>query len=296
MRDLVDKTYQIPYPSTGAETLLKRIEYIHSAENLDIIIPNFDAEILPFIKLQEKLRSMGINTFLPSEDQFEERQKINLEDFGKRHKLHVPAGSFVYSSSEIEAATAELGYPLVVKGKYYDAYIAHNLQQAIDYFNRIVSAWGGPVILQEFIKGTEFNVIGLGDGEGKTIAAVPIRKQYITDKGKAWGGISINDKKMLDLTHKFVSSTKWKGPFELELMKNNSSEFVVLEINPRIPAWVYLAVGVGQNIPELLARLALGEKPEPLDHYDIGKMFIRYSWDMIVDIDDFHQLTTYGEL
>ena len=79
-------------------------------------------------------------------------------------------------------------------------------------------------------------------------------------------------------------------------MKNSANEFVILEINPRIPAWVYLAVGVGQNIPELLVRLALGEKPEPLDHYDIGKMFIRYSWDMIVDIDDFHHLTTYGEL
>ena len=34
MRDLVDKVYQIPYPSVGHETLLSRLEYIHSREKL----------------------------------------------------------------------------------------------------------------------------------------------------------------------------------------------------------------------------------------------------------------------
>ena len=77
------------------------------------------------------------------------------------------------------------------------------------------------IIIQQHIKGTEYNVTGLGDGKGKTIAAVPMRKQYITDKGKAWGGISIGDKEMLELTDKFVKSTKWRGGFELELMKSD---------------------------------------------------------------------------
>ncbi len=39
--------------------------------------------------------------------------------------------------------------------------------------------------------------------------------------------------------------------------------FISSEINPRIPAWVYLAVGAGQNIPEALVNLALGKKVEP---------------------------------
>jgi carbamoyl-phosphate synthase large subunit len=296
MHDLVDKTYHIPYPSSGADNLMQRLEYIHSEESLDMIIPNFDAEIFPFIKLQEKLKSMGINTFLPTEKQFEERQKINLPQFGKKYGLDVPESHSVYSLSEMALAIEKTGLPVVIKGKYYDAYIAFNQQQATDYFNKIITGWGGPVILQEYIKGTEFNVIGLGDGKGNTVAAVPIRKQYITDKGKAWGGISISDKKMLDLTHKFVSATKWRGPFELELMKNESKQFIILEINPRIPAWVYLAVGVGQNIPEALVNLALGKDVKPFEKYDVGKMFIRYSWDMIVDVKEYQHLSTYGEL
>jgi carbamoyl-phosphate synthase large subunit len=139
-------------------------------------------------------------------------------------------------------------------------------------------------------------VTGLGDGKGNTIAAVPMRKQYITDKGKAWGGISISDHKILDLTKKFISETRWQGGFELELMKNKDNEFYILEINPRIPAWIYLAVGVGQNIPEALVNLAMGKDVKPFDTYQIGKMFIRYAYDMIVDLEEFQQISTAGEL
>jgi carbamoyl-phosphate synthase large subunit len=66
MHQLVDKTYQIPYPTAGIETLFSRLEYIQSQENLDVIIPNFDAELYSFIKLSPKLKKMGINTFLPT--------------------------------------------------------------------------------------------------------------------------------------------------------------------------------------------------------------------------------------
>ena len=92
------------------------------------------------------------------------------------------------------------------------------------------------------------NVVALGDGKGNTIGAVPMRKQYITDKGKAWGGITIDDPKLIEITHKIMRETKWRGGMELELIRTNSNEYYIIEINPRIPAWVYLAVGAGQSI------------------------------------------------
>jgi len=164
------------------------------------------------------------------------------------------------------------------------------------HFNKISAKWGLPIIIQEFAHGSEYNVTGVGDGNGNTLSAVPMRKQYITDIGKAWGGIAITDSKLLDLTHHFIKKTKWRGAFELELMKNKDGEFYLLEINPRIPAWVYLAVGVGQNIPELIVNLALGKDVEPITTFNAGKMFIRYSWEMIVDLEEFEKISTTGEL
>jgi carbamoyl-phosphate synthase large subunit len=296
MHDIVDRTYQIPYPTAGTDLLLERITYIHEKESLDVIIPNFDAELYSFIKLESKLKSMGINTFLPSLEQFEERLKVNLPEFGKKYNMHVPKSEAIYKVSDFSKFKDDFDWPIVVKGKHYDAKIAYNNEQLQSHFNKISAKWGLPIIIQEFAHGSEYNVTGVGDGHGNTISAVPMRKQYITDIGKAWGGIAITDEKLLELTRNFIKDTKWRGGFELELMKNKEGEFYLLEINPRIPAWVYLAVGVGQNIPEIIVNLALGNDVKPITTIKAGKMFIRYSWEMIVDLEEFEKISTTGEL
>ncbi|MCE1167658.1 MAG: ATP-grasp domain-containing protein [Sphingobacteriia bacterium] len=296
MDDIVDVVYHVPYPGAGLEALYERISYIHSKERIDVIIPNFDAELYSYIKLEERLKQLGIALCLPTMQQFEERQKVNLSDFGERYGINVPKSMVVNDLSDLPEVGKRFDYPVVVKGKYYDAGIAYNSEQVRSYFLKLSARWGVPVIIQEFIHGAEFNVTGLGDGTGETIAAVPMRKQYITDKGKAWGGISISDERMLQMTRDFIKKTKWRGGFELELMKDKQNEFYLLEINPRMPAWIYLAVGVGQNIPEAVVRLALGEKVPSYTEYIVGKMFVRYAWDMIVDVNDFHEISAMGEL
>lgn len=296
MSELVDKTYMIPYPSKGKEALYDRLMEIHKKENIDVIIPNFDAELFSFIKLENQLNKVEIKTFLPTLEQFEERHKSNLPAYGKKYGVDIPQGTEVFSIADLNNALKSMEYPVMVKGKYYDAYKAYSEEQAVAYFHKMSAKWGLPVILQEFIDGTEVNVIALGDGKGKLTAAVPMRKQYITDKGKAWGGITIEDQSLLDLAQKIVSQSKWRGGMELELIRSANGKLYILEINPRIPAWVYLAVGAGQNIPEALIKLALGTDVKPYTRYDVGKMFIRYSYDMIVDIDRFSTLATSGEL
>ena len=184
----------------------------------------------------------------------------------------------------------------MVKGKFYDAYTAYNMEQTVLYFEKISAQWGLPVVLQRYITGTEVNVVALGDGTGRTIGAVPMRKQYITVKGKAWGGITLDDSSLIDLTHHIISATKWRGGMELELIRTADNELFLIEINPRLPAWVYLAVAAGQNLPEALILIALGYPIEAFLNYDVGKMFIRYSYDMIADLHDFEKLSIHGEL
>ena len=296
MSDLVDKTYMIPYPSVGSEAFLERILQIHEKDPIDLIIPNLDAELYTFMKSENKLLEQNIKTYLPTITQFEERNKGNLEEYGKKYGVMVPKSITVTSYDDIQRIENEFEYPVMVKGKFYDAYIAYNQDQVINHFNKISAKWGLPVIIQEFIKGTEVNVVALGDGLGNTIAAVPMRKQYITDKGKAWSGVTLGDTNLLDITVHLMKETKWRGGMELEMIKTNNNDYYLIEINPRIPAWVYLAVGAGQNIPEALTLLAMGKTIEPLQDYDIGKMFIRYSYDLIGNMADFEKISIYGEL
>ncbi|GCD77553.1 carbamoyl phosphate synthase-like protein [Thermaurantimonas aggregans] len=296
MHDLVDKTYKVPYPSDGVEPLLDRIKYIQEREKIDVFIPNFDSELFTFMKSEKILRDLGIKTFLPTLQQFEERHKSNLPEFGKKYNVNVPYSEPITSIQEFLKIKNKFEFPVVVKGKFYDAYIAYDFDQVAMYFNKIAAKWGLPIVIQEFIKGTEVNVVALGDGQGTTIGAVPMRKTYITDKGKAWGGITLDDPAMMELTHKIISQTKWRGGMELELIRTADNKLYMIEINPRLPAWVYLAVAAGQNLPEALVLMALGEKVKPFTSYQVGKMFIRYSFDLITDLSEFEKLATTGEL
>lgn len=296
MNDLCDRIFQIPYPSSGSDELIARIEQIHQQEKIDVLIPNFDAELFSFMKNEKRLADAGINMFIPTVEQFRERDKDRLHDFGKKYRVKVPQSINMSSLGQISEVEEKFDYPLFIKGQFYDAYKVQNTEQLKETFQKISAKWGFPVIAQEFISGVEVNVVALGDGNGNTIAAVPMRKQYITDKGKAWGGITLSDQKMIDITHHIIQQTKWKGAMELEMIKSSLGEYYLIEINPRIPAWVYLAVGAGQNIPEALIKLALGIGVTPMNEYNIGKMFVRYSYDLIVDLEKFAAISINKEI
>ncbi|MFK5983327.1 MAG: ATP-grasp domain-containing protein [Flavobacteriaceae bacterium] len=297
MHDLVDKTYQIPYPSAGQDVLMERFQFINSVENLNFMFPNFDAELFNFIKIQDQFeKDLGIKMVLPTLDQFEARHKVNLYDYGIKYNIKVPFAKMSFSATEIPNITEEFGFPMVIKGKFYDAKIAYTVDQSIQHFNKISAQWGLPVIIQEFVHGSEVNVCGIGDGKGNLLGAVPMRKLYITDKGKAWSGVTLDDDKLIEITKNLVKETNWQGPFELEFMKTTNDEYFLIEINPRFPAWCYLTVGAGQNQVESLVNLGMNNPVEPFTDYEVGKMFIRYSNDMIVDMEEFEKISTLGEL
>jgi carbamoyl-phosphate synthase large subunit len=296
MHDIVDKTYQIPYPSAGTDALFARILHINNIEHIDVLIPNFDAELFNFIRIGEELRKLGINTFLPTQEEFEARDKINLSRFGRKHDLHIPPDKIVFQVGEIAKAAEKFSYPLVVKGKYYDALICNTIEEAEKAFYKLQAKWGSPIIIQKFITGTEINVAVLGDGKGNAISIIPMRKLFITDKGKAWAGITIEDQMLIELAEKFIKATKWQGSCELEIMMTSDGKLFIMEVNPRFPAWIYLTVAAGQNQPAALVKLALGQKVHPFKKYEVGKVFVRYSWDLIIDISEFQEISGTGEL
>ncbi len=297
MKEVTPKSYLIPYPSSGLENLFNRLKEIHEEEKIDVIIPTLDSELYGFIKLEPKLKELGIKMFLPTQDQLNMRSKDKLYEFCQKYDIKAPKNILANSLQDLYKISSEFEYPVAVKGIFYDAYIVNNFDEAVTAFKKISFKWGVPVIIQEFLKGDEYNVAAVGDGTGETIGAVPMKKMYITDKGKGWAGISIDDEKLISLSDKIMRSLNWRSGTELEFIKEESSnEYYLVEINPRLPAWVYLAVAAGQNLPWSLVKLATGNKPDPWTKYSTGTIFIRYSWDHITNIKNFEELTVKGML
>ncbi len=296
MHDLVDKSYQIPYPSAGSKEVFNRLAYIHKHERLDVVIPTFDAELANFIKLQPQLKNMGVSCFLPEVEQLESLDKMHLAEFGRAFGFDVPETKFIDSLSQIESLNDDFDYPVMVKGKYYEAFRARTPAEVEKYFHLLNAKWGLPVVIQEVVEGTELVIAGLADGNGQLMGAVPLRKLYITDKGKGWSGVVLEDDALISLSAKFAKASHWRGGFEIELMRTSQGKFYIMEVNPRFPAWIYTTAAAGQNLPALLVKMALNFPVEPYTSYQPGKMFVRYSWDLITDIAEFQQITTTGEL
>jgi len=293
MSDLFQNSFLMPYPTKGWEPMRASILNIRTKTGLTDYIPCLDAELPLAIRHQSDLKKMGISTFLPEESQFELRSKDRLVELaGNIGCLHPRTEVAPSTDAVVEILRDRIACPAVVKGKYYKAYTVYNVDTAILKATEIASEWGYPLLVQERIEGQEINLIGLGDGTGRVIGRVSIKKQLTTTLGKVWTAVTIRDERLDALCDRFCAATKWRGPFELECMINTGGIYLI-EINPRFPAWVFFATGVGVNLPLALIDLMDGREPEPVPDAKVGKYLVRYTSEFVTELSQFQNLLTY---
>jgi len=295
LTDICDESFLLPYPSAGEAALLQRIQEIHAITPFDVLIPCLDAELLSMVHLKETFAKMGIKMLLPDSDQLEYRNKDRLPQLGQDIDIKIPEMKNITHAGFFYQCTNEgWHYPLVVKGIFYDAAVVHNADDAVAAFHNIAASWGLPVLVQRFVEGEEVNLSTVGDGKGNMIAPVTMRKRALTDKNKAWAGMTVDDPKMVQAAEKIIRHINWPGPLEVEMMIGHDGNYYLIEINPRFPAWIYLSKAVNNNLPYILLELIEGKEPEEVEPPKAGSMFIRYAKEVVISLDDFAQMAMQG--
>lgn len=294
-REYCDSAHLLSYPGSGSDTLFARLSEIHDVEHIDVLIPCLDAELPLMASLAPKLAEIGVRSYLPNTEQLARRAKDRLPDLAQTAGVACPE-TLAITHADFFRDCDKKGwpFPLVVKGVFYDARMAAGREEADIAFRTIAAEWGVPVLVQRRIVGEECNLAGVGDGTGALLGEVMMKKRAITGRGKAWAGISIHDEVLAENARRLVAALKWKGPIEIEVMRDNQGTYHLIEINPRFPAWIYLSQGVGRNLPALLLSLALDETPPPLAPPRPGMLFIRYAQETIVPLSSFESLMVEG--
>lgn len=291
-----DAAYLLGYPFSGTTALADRLRAIYLQERLDAIIPCLDAELPNFVQLQPELHSWGIRSFLPSAQQLQLRDKSRLSELAEQCGVLTPPTRLTHDPAFFCNCDADgWTYPLVVKGLYYDAQICLDAQSAASAFSRIAASWGMPIIVQRLIKGEEYNLAGIGDGFGRLIAPVMMKKRALTEKGKAWAGVTVHDARLLAAAEEIVRHLRWRGALEIEVVRDKDGDYHLIEINPRFPAWIYLSAGVGRNLPAALLRLIIGDPLPAFAEVPAGTMFIRYAEEVIVSLKEFESMMLQSE-
>lgn len=295
MKGLLDGAFMLPYPSAGRDALVDRLAYVRERTGMNVLIPNLDAELPAICGEQDTLARLGIRTFAPTRAQLDARSKPNLIKLGLEHDLPVPDGDTLTDPRKLADSFQRFGSPIVVKSALYGAEVCYSLETAERAFHKFAAKWGLPILVQRFVKADEFCVCCVGDGAGGLDGAVPMKKLVITDQGKGWAGVTIADASLLRLAERTMAALRWRGPCELEVLRDAEGRLSIIEINPRFPAWCDLTAGAGQNQPLQVALRAAGGDPAPLPPYKVGTAFIRISLDQIVPIDALAGLVAAGE-
>jgi carbamoyl-phosphate synthase large subunit len=291
---LIDKVFIMPYPSVGPGPYLERLDYIKQSYGLDFIFPNLDTELPLFAKYGLEINQLGIKTCVPNREQYRLRGKDRLPEVARRINLEIPQTIVAFSCEAVSQAIDEMGLPIMVKGAFYHSYRAYTSREAVSYFKKIAAEWGYPIILQKVVAGEEMNVVGVGDGAGGIIGQVGIKKISVTALGKIWTGVTVKNELMLAAAENFVRGYRWPGPFELQCIVNGDTVYLV-EINPRFPAWSYFATGLGINLPANMVRRAFDLPLPATPSYEAGKLFIRYTYEVITNMTMLQDLITQGE-
>jgi carbamoyl-phosphate synthase large subunit len=294
--DLFDRVYATPFPADPPGTTLRRLLEIHAEFPLDALIPTLDTEIAAYAAASDDLRRVGVRTYLPSPTATKVRYKDRLASFCADAGLFSPRTEVVADPDAFFYGDGPIKTPCYLKGPMADATRVETPEEAVAAFWRLAVAWGYPILAQEPIVGEEFDVCAVVDSAHEPLAALAIKKTLVTRAGKAAAAAVVDDPDVLESARRALRALRWRGPLELEFVRETSSgRDYLIEVNGRFPAWCGASPDLGINLPDLLLRLLLDEPIEPIGAPRVGASFARVSKTVVGRVEEAASLAVEGK-
>ncbi|HEX8206008.1 MAG TPA: ATP-grasp domain-containing protein [Solirubrobacteraceae bacterium] len=178
-------------------------------------------------------------------------------------------------------------FPVVVKPRRGSGaesiHFARDAEQAA-FFVRYME--GTDVMVQKRMDGDEFSIDCLSDTEGRCLNAIP-RSMLESRGGESIKGTVLDAPDLVDLGRRVVEALEVRGPCTVQVFRDSEVGLGITDVNTRFggafPAPMYAALP-GRSYPELIVRMASGERVEPhVGEYRSGMTFTRYYWQLELD-------------
>jgi carbamoyl-phosphate synthase large subunit len=155
--------------------------------------------------------------------------------------------------------------------------------QAAEFFVRYVRE---PAMVQRLMQGPEFSIDTLSDLDGRCLNAIP-RTMIESRGGESIKGEVIDDPELVSLGRRVVEALAVRGPCTVQVFRDREIGLGITDVNTRFggafPAPMYAALP-GRTYPELIVRMARGERVEPhVGEFRSGITFTRYYWQLELD-------------
>lgn len=294
-----DVIQQLP-GKDDADKLLDRLLSIRAKSGLDVIIPCVDFEIRRFFDIREALENENIKVVLPSQKAFEARSKERLflkkvnRDWGP---LQIPQATTLRKKGDLKIAMENQGFPLTLKCETSSVHVTLNAHHALSVFRQLRDDGHESIVAQPFVHGEEYSFSAICADDHSVVEGVLIKKLCKNETGKTWGATCVDNPYLQDSLSEFLKHLKWTGPVEIEMIRDfQNDRFVMIEVNPRFPAWISFTRSLGINLPQMALRMALELDNRSPRQIDRDRIFMRSCTTPPADPMDFAEIATRGIL
>jgi carbamoyl-phosphate synthase large subunit len=197
-------------------------------------------------------------------------------------RLGLPSPPTVLPGNPVES------YPVMVKPRWGSG--ARSIFPALDEHEaEFLAAYiREPAMLQRAMQGPEFSMDCMSDLEGRCLNVIP-RTMIESRGGESVKGTTVADEELIELGRRVVEALGCRGPCTVQAFRDAEIGLGITDVNTRFggacPAHLY-AARPGQTYPELIVRIARGERVDPhVGDFRAGVTFTRYFWQLELDSD-----------
>lgn len=174
----------------------------------------------------------------------------------------------------------DAGFPVMVKPRHGSG--ARSIARARD--RREMEFFCGyidePVMVQRFMHGPELSIDILCDLDGRCLNAIP-RTMLESRGGESVKGMTIRDRELISLGQAVGEALPVRGPATIQVFRDPEAGLGITDINTRFGGAFPAPMYAGGGYPELICRMARGERVEPrVGEFAEGRWFSRYFWQL----------------
>ena len=207
---------------------------------------------------QETSAKCAIDDYLKFEVAYSKRK---LLDLCKQYSISHPR-TYSLTSENLQIASEYVGFPALIKPDHSVG--ARGITMVRNFVEleqryKIVTEKYGSSTLQSYIEhagNPYYNVMLYRDCSGNVLGSVvlEIKRYYPIGGGSSSFGITIINQELVSMCNSVLEALNWHGFADFDVLRNNDGEFLLIEMNPRVPASLRAAAVSGVNFPEIIVN------------------------------------------
>lgn len=266
-----DVCYKVP--RTNEPSYLPTLLKICSQEQIDVVIPLLDLDILLISRNRTLFEEKGIQVLLSSEETIEiALDKLRTAEFLENNGLPSPK-----TVLPLDWENKKIPYPFLIKPRFpalrvekgYDISVIkddNDLEKVLETIDGLEENY----VFQQYLTGMELSIDFFCQINGDYVLAIPANRisalttAFSKNGGTMDKGYTFHDKEIEDLVIKATEVMRFKGPANFGGYRTEDGTTYFTEINARLTGGATLSVlGSGINLFQWSVDILLGKKIEP---------------------------------